>query len=41
MDNPNGCSGELVVTRRRLFGVGMGLLATSGPGLAQILDHLT
>jgi quercetin dioxygenase-like cupin family protein len=38
MDNPNGRSGELVVTRRCLFGVtGMGLLATSGPGLAQIL----
>ncbi len=37
MDNPNGRSGELVVTRRCLFGVtGMGLLATSGPGLAQI-----
>ena len=38
MDNPNGRSGELVVTRRSLLGVtGMGLLATSGPGLAQIL----
>ena len=38
MDNPNRRSGELVVTRRCLFGVtGMGLLATSGPGLAQIL----
>jgi quercetin dioxygenase-like cupin family protein len=38
MDNPNGRSGELVVTRRYLFGLtGMGLLATSGPGLAQIL----
>jgi quercetin dioxygenase-like cupin family protein len=37
MDNPNGRSGELVVTRRCLLGVtGMGLLATSGPGLAQI-----
>jgi quercetin dioxygenase-like cupin family protein len=38
MDNPNGRSGELVVTRRYLLGVtGMGLLTTSGPGLAQIL----
>src|SRR5260370_27095571 len=38
MDNPNGRSGGMVVTRRCLFGVqGMGLLATSGPGLAQIL----
>ena len=38
MDNPNGRSGELVVTRRCLFGVTvMGLLATSGPGLAKIL----
>ena len=37
MDNPNGGSGELVVTRRCLLGVtGMGLLVTSGPGLAQI-----
>jgi quercetin dioxygenase-like cupin family protein len=37
MDNPNGRSGELIVTRRCLLGVtGMGLLATSGPGLAQI-----
>jgi quercetin dioxygenase-like cupin family protein len=37
MDNPSGQSGELVVTRRCLLGVtGMGLLATSGPGLAQI-----
>ena len=37
MDNPNGRSGELVVTRRCLLGVtSMGLLATSGPGLAQI-----
>jgi quercetin dioxygenase-like cupin family protein len=37
MDNPNGRSGELVVTRRCLLGVtGMALLATSGPGLAQI-----
>jgi quercetin dioxygenase-like cupin family protein len=37
MDNPNGRSGELVVTRRCLLGVtGMGWLATSGPGLAQI-----
>jgi quercetin dioxygenase-like cupin family protein len=37
MDNPNGRSGELVVTRRCLLGVtGMGLMATSGAGLAQI-----
>jgi quercetin dioxygenase-like cupin family protein len=37
MDNPNGRSGELVVTRRCLLGVtGMGLLANSGPGLAQM-----
>jgi quercetin dioxygenase-like cupin family protein len=38
MDTPNGRSAGLRLTRRRLLGVtgGMGLLAASGPGLAQI-----
>src|SRR5260370_39514165 len=38
MDTPNGRSAGLVLTRRCMLGVtgAMGLLATSGPGLAQI-----